>query len=58
VTDVGISHEKVLITDIRYHSAASRSWLQSHTLSDDVAIADYQLARLPTVLEILRNRPN
>jgi hypothetical protein len=58
VTDVRVCHEQILIADPGYHPAATRSWLKSHALPDDVAITDDQLARLTSVLQVLRNCTN
>jgi hypothetical protein len=56
VTNVRVCHEEVLITDLGYHPPAGGSRLKGHALANDVTVTDDQLARLTTILEILRDR--
>jgi hypothetical protein len=40
VPDMGISHEKILITDLGDHPTARGPRLKGHTLSNDIAVTD------------------
>jgi hypothetical protein len=55
---MSVSHKEILIPDLRHHSPAGRTWLESYALANDIAITDDKLTRLSTVLKVLRHRTN
>jgi len=58
MANMGVSHKEILIPDLRNHPPAGRARLKGYTLANYVAIADDELTRLSTVLEVLRHRTN
>jgi hypothetical protein len=51
-----VCHEEIGISDPSYHPSTAGARLECCVLSDDVSVADVQLARLSAVLEILGAR--
>src|ERR1700757_50552 len=56
VGDMTIHHQKIVIAYSSDHSAAGRSRVERDIFSDRIVVTDDQLAGLPFILEILRNR--
>src|ERR1700730_19324603 len=50
-----IHDQKIVIAHSRSHSAADRSGIERDIFSDRIVVTHNELARLPFILEILRN---